>query len=334
MRITAYWRTLARIGILLAAIGTVVAMTDVHVFDLAWNRRLLAAIAAIQPLVLLVTYMGAVRFALLVRSPPIPVWPSFKALVLANGLNVVMPSHLGELAKPTYLRDHQGIPLSEGLGSVVIERATDILVLAILALAGISLLVVAPNTMFLLAACAVAAAFLMLPKAAGLIPRLIRLLPWPPLRDFSDRLLQHVARRLKDRATYLALGVGVVLWVTCWFYTALFLSIAGDRPLDFSAGLLVLLATTVGGAVPALPGGLGTYEAAAVVVLKGLGYGFEEAIVVAVALHLSQLLVGSAGAAAVIALEHIGIGSLLSQLRSAAKERGARAPTGGVDDVR
>lgn len=309
---------------MLLAVLVVAAVVDLQVLDLAWNRQLLFAILVMQPFVLLIAALGALRFALLSRNPRLPVWPCFKALQLANGLNALLPSHLGELVKPTYLRDHQGVPLSEGLAAVFIERATDVLVLAILALIGASLLVAQPNTAFLLAGAVVVAVFVLLPRTVEFASAATRLVPWKQLRMFADRLLRNVAHKANSRSTYLALGIGIAVWTVSWASVAVFISVAGGRPLEFTGGLLVLLAVTVGGSVPALPGGFGTYEAAAVLALRGLGYGFEEALVIAVALHLSQILINAGGAAVILAFERIGLGSLVRDLRALAEGRAAR----------
>ena len=65
-----------------------------------------------------------------------------------------------------------------------------------------------------------------------------------------------------------------------------------------------------------LPGGLGTYEVAGVFALRSLGYPFDEAIAVAIALHGAQLVLMFVLALAVMLTERIGLSSLIADLRA------------------
>jgi uncharacterized membrane protein YbhN (UPF0104 family) len=279
------------------------------------DQRILIAILAVQPLVALNTWMGAIRLSWLVGTPRIPVWQSAKAIVLSSGLNLVLPSRLGELAKATYLHEHAAVPVSVGLSAVVIERSLDLVVLGLIALAGIAILAFQASWALLLAALAVAGAMALLPLYGRILLTIAAILPWRPLRDFVTSSIQHALARFRERTVLKAFALGVVMWAGSVFNVSLFFVIAGGNPLDVAGGILVFLATTVGGAIPVLPGGFGTYEAGAVMVLKGYGYSFEEALVMGVALHASQVLIGALGAAVVFVNEHVGITAMLRRMR-------------------
>lgn len=320
-------RLLLKVVLVVIVLCIVLAIFDLQMLDDLWRWNLLFAILCIQPFVWTATYFAALRFALLARTPPLPAWPVFKAVLLTNGLNTILPSRLGEFAKPVYLRNRCGIPMSEGMGSVFIERATDVLLLAAFALLGASLMVVRANTALFLVAVALIIAFLLFWKASWMIPLVVRIVPGQRVRAFVERAMTHVSRRLNDRAFYLSLVAALLLWITCWAYTSLFVAVAADRPIDLTTGLLVLVATTLGGAIPVFPAGLGTYEAAVVAVLKTRGYAFEEALMLALALHAAQAVANLAGTAAILVTEKIGVGSLINDVREFARGK----PDNGAD---
>lgn len=59
---------------------------------------------------------------------------ALRAVLMANVLNSLLPSKAGDMAKAFYLRRHAG--LSVGLGSVVLERLIDLLMIGLLGVAG------------------------------------------------------------------------------------------------------------------------------------------------------------------------------------------------------
>jgi len=83
-----------------------------------------------------------------------------------------------------------------------------------------------------------------------------------------------------------------------------------------SQSLLLFTATTAGLMIPLLPGGIGTFEAAGIYVLKGVGYGFTEALVLSVALHVCQMLFTFLASMVIVSSERIGVGALVAKLRA------------------
>jgi len=91
------------------------------------------------------------------------------------------------------------------------------------------------------------------------------------------------------------------------------------------SGLLALLfvAVTVGIAIPALPGGLGTFEAGAVLALAASGIGLDAAVSYAVVLRLGIFALPTILAFVIMARENLG----LDQLRREVTEALARRKT-------
>lgn len=101
---------------------------------------------------------------------------------------------------------------------------------------------------------------------------------------------------------------------------AILLDMTASIPLGLDGALVIYLASTVGGAVPALPGGFGTYEAAVVFVLRGYGYQLDEALALALMLHATQIVFVCVAAPLIALGEPTGIRSLIrgavTELRS------------------
>lgn len=276
----------------------------------------LLSILAVQPIIGISFLAQSIRYASLVGKPTVPVRYTFRAIVLSLGLNLVIPARMSELLKATYIRDHAGVSLSKGLAGLVLERAADMVILATLALFA---LVNYYNWQGLLSISIVTAVLMMLILALvrwpELVLRLIRLFTFSRFVDFLEQVYLHFALTVKTRAFGQALILGVVAWSLSYLSIFVFLELAGSVSVGYSGALLVFVMTTLGGAIPALPGGLGTYEAAAVVALRELGYGFDEALALALAMHAAQLVLPFIWAVYILCRDRIGLSSLISELR-------------------
>ena len=277
------------------------------------NAGLLLGMLAAQPFLFLSIAMMAMRFAVLASTPALPFLPAFKSMLLSIGLNALLPGRLSELLKVTYLRDNAGLSMTSGMAALFLERLIDVIVLGLLTLASISLLVLdstAPTIALMVVAMVMLGA---LPVFEPRFAALARRLPWAPLRSAAGRFIAQLSGRVRDRLFYRAFVFGLAAWVLSWASVVIVVHLAGSIPIGLLGGLTVFVFTTFGSALPALPGGFGTYEAAAVIALKGFGYGFDEALALALAIHVSQLL-GTLGVALLIVFtERIGLMTLLHQ---------------------
>jgi hypothetical protein len=284
------------------------------------TARLWYSMILIQPLVLTAYVFLALRFSLLVKTPPAPFVPTLKAIFLAFGMNMVIPGRISELLKATYLKDHAGIPMSAGLAAILLERMADVMMLALLALLSISFFLVdiSPGIAIALIIVPIVAVVLLM-RSERYFLKLISLLPWEPVRGFLERFLSHTVEHLKQGTFYKALLLSGAVWLTDFVFVALFIKAAGSIPVSLLGVLMVIVAIAIGAAIPALPGGLGTYEAAAVFALKGVGYSFEEALALGIALHISVVFLAIVAALIILMTEHIGIATVFRQIIDAAK---------------
>lgn len=301
------------------------------------GKGLVLAAFFVQPIVFSCFVFLAIRHVLLIRAPKISLHIAFRAMILAQGLNLIIPARLSELLKATYLRDHASVPLSTGLSAVVLERTVDILIVGALGLLALANyfdrgnFISIPATGFILAVLV-----FILVRFPRPVLSVVHKLPSARLASFLERTYQHFSSTVGTRVFWQALLLGGLAWGLSYINILVFLEIAGSTPIGVSGALFVFVMTTLGGAIPALPGGLGTYEAAAVVALRSLGYGFDEALALALVMHASQLVLPFILSILIMLTESAGISSLIADLRrSAAVARGSGADNekrGGGND--
>jgi uncharacterized membrane protein YbhN (UPF0104 family) len=282
-----------------------------------FDVRFLWAALTVQPVILLGMAVYSVRHVILIGAPRVPFNKAFKAVALSQGLNLMLPGRLSEVLKGTYLRDHAAVPLSAGMSAVVLERTVDLLIVSALGVVGLALFVsgVDYRTVAVLSAVSVAVILFALHAKRPTL-RVVRALPWPRVAAFVERAYLHFSATVRTGAFFKALALGVVGWGISYANIFAFMEIGGSIPVGASGVLLVFVFTTFGAAVPALPGGIGTYEAAGVVALRSLGYPFDEALAITVALHAAQLILPFLLAMAVMLTERVGLSSLISELRA------------------
>ncbi len=282
-----------------------------------FDIRFLWAALAVQPFILLGLVVQSLRHIVLIGVPKVPLNMAIKAMALSLGLNLLLPGRLSEVLKGTYLRDHAGVPISIGMSAVLLERTIDLLIVAALGFLGLTLFVAGADYKMVLFFCALSVTILLLALfGRNLILRVSRMLPWPRLASFAERAYLHFAATVRTAAFFKALALGVIGWGVSYVNILVFLHLAGSMPIGFSGALLVFVFTTIGGAVPVLPGGLGTYEVAGVFALRALGYPIDEAIAIVIALHGTQLVLMFVLALAVMLTERIGLSSLIADLRA------------------
>ena len=302
------WTTVITLGV---AGGVLI---DWSTYSPLLSAGLLAAIAAVQPMVALGTLIGALRLRTLAFGK-ISTWSAFKALLLSNGLNTIIPGRICELVKATYLRSQSGLPFSRGIALVIAERCVDLIVVGGVGLAIVGWMLTSVEWLAILVVPAVAIFVLAYPSIyRGLQSRLeavrrYKLAAWLPI------VAGALADTLQGNAKWRALALGSVLWANAVVSAAIFFAIDGTTSLGIVGASQVVVASALGGAIPLLPAGIGTYEAAVVFVLLRHGYETSEAIVRAIALHASQVLLSVFSMWAIVSLERIGIQAVLQDVR-------------------
>lgn len=214
--------------------------------------------------------------------------------------NAVLPARLGEVLRSAVVARREGFAASEALGSAVLERVLDVLVLALLGLLAVAGLVV-PGwmTATAVAAFAVATAALVILGMGAFITLRHHARgedhgnaggggkgAW--IRVTIARLVTGLTRgaRVVDRPWAIAFAVGLTL--VAWLIDASIFWLAA-RALGYelwpAGALLVSVAAVLSTAIPTAPGYVGTFELAAVAALSVSGIEGEAALAVALVAH-------------------------------------------------
>ncbi|NJD36159.1 MAG: flippase-like domain-containing protein [Betaproteobacteria bacterium] len=278
---------------------------------------LMWAALAVQPLIVIGILIYAFRHALLIGGARVPISVAFKAVTLAQGLNLILPARSSEILKATYLRDHADVPLSAAMSAIVLERTVDILIVAALGTLGLSVFLDVVDYRIVLVLTVMGGLVLVCALfPARPVQALTRLLPWGRFSNFVERVFVHFSATVRSPVFYQAFALGILGWGIAFGNIYLFMRVGGNIPVEASGILLIFVLTTIGSGIPALPGGLGTYEAGAVVALKAVGYSFGEALPLAIVLHATQLVLPLLLALVILTKDRMGLSSLIADLRT------------------
>ena len=231
------------------------------------------------------------------------------SLLVGYLANNVLPARLGEIVRSHDLGERTGVSRSTILGTIVVERVVDtvvvvaiaavaILVLSVRGIVASAVLVGLAVTALLVVAIAVGIAAHRLPGGQRLAAFVGR---WPRVHDVLRKLRTglSVASDARTMVAAVALSVG------SWSFTVLaFAAAAQAVGVEPTIGQAALLAagTNLATAIPAAPGYVGTFELAAVTIAGSVGIGPEAALAFAVLVHAATLVLTSAGGALAFAL--------------------------------
>ena len=295
-------------------------VVDVQAVWRLFDLRLLTAVLLMQPAIAAAWLLSGWRFVLLIPGRRPSILAACKALLLANGLNLVLPARIGEIVKASYLREHTGVPVERGIAAVVTEKLQDFALISAIGLIALVMLGVAGNAPVAIAIAATGGvAVMLLVVFRTRWERLLAVLP----SSLEARLAPHlagVASAMRDHRFWPALATGGALWALSFSGGWALVSYQQIGELSFAQYAGLFSATLLAGAIPGLPGGFGAYEAAAVLVLTGFGFTQEAAFALGLTLHLGQLILGVLLAGVVAATESTGVASLI---RAATAAKGA-----------
>ena len=227
--------------------------------------HLIAALALALLNYLLRYFRWAYYLRVLKISAPVAV----SGLVFLSGLAMsITPGKAGELLKSYLLRDRAGVAVAASAPVVVMERITDVVSVVLLGLVGLALLPL-PVVVALLAALLISGGALMVVPSR----RSGRLLSLPLLRRWKSGL-ETSHQGLRFLTVPRVVVVAVALGVLAWFFEgmALWLILRGlDADQSLGRAVSIYAASTLVGAVSAMPGGLVGTEGSMVALLQNSG---------------------------------------------------------------
>ncbi len=308
-------------GLARGGIGVLISLASVYLVLRGVDLRQTAdLLGGARPAWLLVAVAGivadlvfrALRWQVLIR--PICRVPlrRLSAYMLVGYLaNNVLPARLGELVRSHYLGDREGISRSATLGTVVVERIVDTVVLVGIGAAAILILHVRGVVMsailvgvaiagLLCVALVVALAAHRLPGAGRAAAFLNR---WPRVVGVATRLRDGLRVAALPRTVAAAALLSVAAW-SCTVVAVLAVGQSLGIELTLGEGALLAAGTNLATAIPSGPGYLGTFEYAGQSIALAFGLGASEGLALALLIHVLTLAVSSLGGA--VALVRLG----------------------------
>jgi uncharacterized protein (TIRG00374 family) len=237
----------------------------------------------------------------------------FGYLMIGYMMNAVVPMRPGDVIRATLLRQQHHIPIATALTSVLLERLFDVLTLVLLGLL-LSFLVDLPGAVRVglrtFSAVALIGTTVLLGLSAERISgeRLARVtLFWAPPRVVAflaaraDQFVQALRVLRQRRRLPWILLADLVGWCACGLSMFAFTQ-ALHIDVPWTAGFLILVATSLGAAIPGTPGSVGVFHVLAVMALSVWSVDIETAVAFALVAHTSAVAL------------HIGLGALSASL--------------------
>ncbi len=301
-------------------------------FRMATWQDLAAAFQSIQ-LANLLTALGLTLVSLVVRAAA---WKALLAdgpnliqtfFIICQGylLNNLFPLRAGEIGRAVFMGRAIGVSPFHVLSTIVIERAFDLAMAAILLLSTLPLAIgadwakpVASITLTLVIA-GLVALFLMA-RFSDKVHRLVERLGqrWPVVQRYLlpriDSMLDGLGA-LKSLSQFLKVTFWIILSWAIWVlvYYVMLLPIAPQAPLWWAAFADSILA--LGAAIPSAPASLGVYEASMVAALSILGVAYSPALGYAVLMHFIQFAMTAVLGFWGLARERRSLASLFKEAR-------------------
>ena len=317
-----------RIGaalLILAGMGLVID------FQAIWrllDARLLLAMLLMQPVIAVAWLLAGWRFDFLIPAPRPGLLRALKAVLLANGLNLVIPARIGELVKATYLREHAGVPLESGFAAVFMEKLQDFAVISVIGLLALLSLPLQGNRPIVVVTAAIGAVAVMLIAVFRS--------KWEKLLSASHAnraraaasFLTGVASAMRGDGFWPAMACGIGAFAALFAASWIFVSLQRMAELDLMQFTALFALTLLAGAIPGLPAGFGAYEGAAVLLLSGFGFPAEAGFALGLTLHLGQIVLSVLLAGIIAATDNAGIASVV---QAALAKRQAAGASGSAE---
>jgi glycosyltransferase 2 family protein len=235
----------------------------------------------------IVYLLQSARWRRIAATPAVGLPRFYEMTVSGIAVNNVLPGRLGDFLRARWLGLAARMPAGKAFGTVILDRAFDLVVLVGVLVVGIAAVASSEWLVELAAAGAVVVlgivAVLVFSRTyidrrerdrreRGLVRRLVR--------DTVERLAEPFGRR--HLLVWLGLSLGA--WAM-WAVAALLVARSLDIELSLTDALFVTAVLNLGSAVPSSPGYVGTYEWLGVASLGLLDIGHEQALAFTILVH-------------------------------------------------
>ena len=227
--------------------------------------------------------------------------------------NNILPARLGELVRSHAAGEGEGLSRATVLGTVVVERVVDtvivvglaafaVVVLSVRGVMSSAVLLGAAFVSLLVLGLALAMALHRLPGADRVVAYVER---WPKIIELARRLREGLAVAGRPGTLAGALGFSVIAWGAS-ITTALAAGQALDVELTVAEATLLTAGVSLATIVPSGPGYVGTFELTAVSILTTFGIDPDTGFALALLIHAMILAVTTIGG--IIAALRLGVG--------------------------
>ena len=268
---------------------------------------------------------GAMAFrwrALLWATSPLPLPAVFDFTMIGYLAGLVLPARLGDIVKVVLVGRRASVSRSRVIGSVMIERLADVVML--LGLAAVFSLTASLPAVFksalLVLAFVTAVAIAVLSLGAEhwqyLVHPFLKLLPAQMVPSITMNLTQ-AAEGLQALRRPRQLFSVLVQTAISWGLSALAMTAfvwACGLQLPWHAGLFILVLTNLGGVIPVSPGSIGVYHFLAVSAVTIWAPDASAALSFAVITHVVSLLIILGAGTVSLARQGLSLGTLQGQL--------------------
>ncbi|MEX1336446.1 MAG: lysylphosphatidylglycerol synthase transmembrane domain-containing protein [Candidatus Limnocylindrales bacterium] len=322
---------LAGLAVSLIAIVIVISAVDIGATLDVLSRTDPAYIVLALALIPLQVILRGWRWRMLLPhrpdGSPVPVRRTISPMLVGYLGNNVLPARLGEAIRSFLVARRERLVPLVAFGATMLERLIDVVALALIGLAAALLLgaewwIVAVG----LAAGVGGAVVLALLVTLG-FTRFVDLGRWvlervhlavrlERLLDWAGAFAAGVDRGRDVPRLVGAIGVSFLAWVvdaSIFYFVGLALGIELGLAQAALIGAVAVLAT----AIPAAPGYVGTFELAATSTAVALGIPREEALAMAVMVHMVTLIPVAVAGAIVLLTSGASLGTIASQAESA-----------------
>ncbi len=235
----------------------------------------------------LVYAFQSARWQRIAATPQVRLARFYEMSVSGIAVNNVLPGRIGDFLRARWLGQASGMAGGKAFGTVILDRAFDLVVLVGLLIVGIAAVASSEWLVELAAASVVVvlglAGALLFARVyigrrdrgrhdRGLVRRLVR--------DTVERLAEPFGRQ--HLLTWLALSLSA--WMM-WAVAALLVARSLDVEISFAEALFVTAVLNLGSAVPSSPGYVGTYEWLGVASLGLLDVDTEPALAFTILVH-------------------------------------------------
>jgi len=285
------------------------------------NNYAIGILVAQLPIVISI-FLASYRHLYFVDDRRLKFSVALSAFIIGTGYNYILPARISELLKATYIREKSQISLGVGVGAVFLERLSDMIIISLLGLVSILFFALDLNIYLALSIFAISLAFivgvvLFKDHILYLAEKIIR---WEGLQQFLSKVLIQITTQISSRRFIIGLLLGALIWGFSILVVGTFMNIAGDLEFGVIATITLLIGGAVGLAIPALPGGLGTFEAVAVAVMMKYGYDFDSSMALAIGMRISNMILVVPATLAISVINGTGLAIMLRDLKRRAKD--------------